>query len=125
MPCGSSRTGRKIPKMPGSIRYDEQKTGTSASSVMREEARIEARIRNHPRIHENITKRKPHSQAASRITGHRLPSREAASGVALAKETAAGGATCEKGKVICSIAAAATAFESVWRTPSEAILWQR
>src|SRR5579884_3505574 len=69
MPAGSNRTGRKMPKMPGSIRDIEERTRTGASLGTGVAQRTAARVRSQDRPLRASTTRKPQSQSPNRMAG--------------------------------------------------------
>src|SRR5579872_173587 len=69
MPSGSSSTGRKIPKMPGSNSAGEDSTGTSACRANGDPARTAARMRRQRTHQKSATVRNPQIQIANKMIG--------------------------------------------------------
>src|SRR5712692_9016068 len=98
MPSGTTRTGRRSPKTPGSSRAGDDITLMGRSRSIGDPERTAARIRRHWRVQEKATSKKPQSQT-QRSTVELLP------GTAGTFAERAGEAGGEKGWPIWSITA--------------------
>src|ERR1700730_3306897 len=72
MSPGSTRTGRKTPKTPGSRRVGDDITRIGIASCKGEPARTAAWIRRQRTHHEQVIPRNPHAHMLNRIVGNGL-----------------------------------------------------